>query len=403
MLSKKLVATVLALTGTVIADLAHYHDNTGKPKRQELAGPNDSLEWISTNTSLPKVVVYDAGGTILSTSNYSRLDNVNYGSGYKPTVENLIGNVSEVLNVAQLAVVQFAVSGGSSGINSSLYLNISQYANRQLCSKDSDIAGAVMLHGTNTLEETASSLAFGVDLTFNCSKPFIATGAMRPDSYISPDGRSNFYQAVAAAVSPSSRNRGGFIVFNDRITSIFYSTKIDANTPDTFKAIEQGNLGVFLAGQPFYYFGASYPTGRPYFDVTNTTELPPVVILYGHQGFDASLMYAAVANGAKGLVVMGPGAAQLSPSAQDAAADLYSRGVPTVAVPRTVTGTGVPGPVAEPIIYSSYQIATLSRIMLQLSINAGYGLDEIRALFEDPVRQAVYGPWVNQQAYGLAM
>lgn len=58
--------------------------------------------------------------------------------------------------------------------------------------------------------------AFGVDLTFNCSKPFIATGAMRPDSYISPDGRSNFYQAVAAAVSPASRNRGGLIAFNDR-------------------------------------------------------------------------------------------------------------------------------------------------------------------------------------------
>ncbi|KAI1741758.1 Asparaginase/glutaminase [Xylaria scruposa] len=383
MLSNKFVAIVLALTRTVIADLA----------------PHEGLEWISTNTSLPKVVIYDAGGTILSTSNYSRLDNVNYGGGYRPTVENLIGNVSEVLNVAQLAIVRFAVSGGSSGINSSLYLNISQFANRQLCSEDSDIAGAVMLHGTNTLEETA----FGVDLTFNCSKPFIATGAMRPDSYVSPDGHSNFYQAITAAVSPSSRNRGGLIVFNDRITSIFYSTKTNANTPDTFKAIEQGNLGVFLAGQPFYYFGASYPTGRPYFDVTNTTELPPIVILYGHQGFDASLMYAAVANGAKGLVVMGPGAAQLSPSAQDAAADLYNRGIPTVAVQRTVTGTGIPGPVAEPIIYSSYQIATLTRIMLQLSINAGYSLDNIRTLFEDPLRQAVYGPWVNQQAYGLAM
>lgn len=73
-------------------------------------------------------------------------------------------------------------------------------------------------------------------------------------------------------------------------------------------------------------------------------------------------MYAAVANGAKyvllrifklklkftdysfrGLVVLGPGAAQLSPSAQAAAADLFSKGIPTVAVARPVTGTGVPG------------------------------------------------------------
>ncbi|KPM37600.1 hypothetical protein AK830_g8959 [Neonectria ditissima] len=353
------------------------------------------LDWISTNASLPKVVIYSARGTILSASNYSQLDNVNYGAGVGPTPQELIGNVSEVLDVAQLAVVNFEVPGGSSGLNSSLYLNISQHANRQLCAKGSDIVGAIMFHGTNTLEETA----FGVDLTFNCSKPFIATGAMRPDSYISPDGRSNFYQAVAAAVSPASRNRGGLIAFNDRITSIFYSTKLNANTPDTFKSLEQGNLGAFLGGQPFYYFDAGYPTGRPYFDITNTTELSSVIVLYGHQGFDASLMYAAVANGAKGLVLLGPGAAQVSPSAAAAAADLFAKGIPIVAVARPVTGTGVPGRFPGAIFYSSYVGAEQARIMLQLALNAGLTLDEIRNVFEDPLRKAVYGSWASQQAY----
>ncbi|KAF7549918.1 hypothetical protein G7Z17_g6057 [Cylindrodendrum hubeiense] len=331
------------------------------------AGFDSDLDWISTNSSLPKVV---AKGTILSASNYSRLDNVNYGAGVGTTPQELIGNVSEVLDVAQIAVIDFDVTGGSSGLNSSLYLNISQHANRQLCSKDSDIVGAIMFHGTNTLEETA----FGVDLTFNCSKPFIATGAMRPNSYISPDGR---------------------------ITSIFYSTKVNANTPDTFKALEQGNLGVFLGGQPFYYFDAGYPTGRPHFDITNTTGLSSVIILYGHQGFDASLMYAAVANGAKGLVILGPGAAQLSPSAQVAAADLFEQGIPTVAVARPVTGTGVPGRFPGPIFYSSYVGAEQARIMLQLAINAGFTLDEIRDVFETPLRKAVYGSWASQKAYYL--
>ncbi|KAI1080535.1 Asparaginase/glutaminase [Whalleya microplaca] len=375
-------AAVLALVG-VVAGIHSEHDF--------------DLEWISSNSSLPKVVIYSTGGTILSASNYSRLDNIKYGSGVGPTPEELIANVSEVLNVAQLAIVKFSAPGGSSGVNSSLYLNISQYANHQLCSKDSDIAGAIMFHGTNTLEETA----FGVDLTFNCSKPFIATGAMRPDTYVSPDGRSNFYQAVAAAASPSSRDRGGLIAFNDRISSIFYSTKLDANTPDTFKALEQGNLGAFLAGQPYYFFGPSYPTGRPYFDVTNTTELPSVIILFGHQGFDASLMYAAVANGAKGLVIMGAGAAQVSPNGQAVAKELYKQGVPTIAVARPVTGTGVPDPIPETIIYSSYLGAEQARIMLQLAINAGHNLDEIRDLFESPLRKAIYGSIVNQQTYGL--
>ncbi|KAL5322799.1 hypothetical protein ACEPPN_010776 [Leptodophora sp. 'Broadleaf-Isolate-01'] len=352
---------------------------------------DSGLEWISTNPFLPKAVIYSAGGTILSASNYSRIDNINYGSGTAPTPADLIGNFTEVLNLAQLAIVRFATSGGSSGANSSLFLNITQHANRQLCAKDSDIAGAIMFHGTNTLEETA----FGVDMTFNCSKPFIATGSMRPNTYMSPDGPSNFYQAVAAAASRSSRDRGGLVAFNDRITSIYYSIKLNANTPGTFKALEQGNLGAFLAGQPYYFFGPSYPTGRPHFNVANTTELPSVVILYGHQGFDHSLMHAAVANGAKGLILMGAGAAQLRPSTQAVAAELFSKGIPVVAVARPASGTGVP----RPSIGSVYIGAEQARIVLQLGINAGYDMDLIRDLFEGPLRNAVYGPLANQEIY----
>lgn len=44
----------------------------------------------------------------------------------------------------------------------------------------------------------------------------------------------------------------------------------------------------------------------------------------------------------RGLVILGPGAAALSPSALEAADDLYSKGIPTIAVARPVTGTGVP-------------------------------------------------------------
>ncbi|KAM7185803.1 putative L-asparaginase [Rhypophila sp. PSN 637] len=357
----------------------------GHPGHGESFAPD--LTWISEDSTLPKVVILSAKGTILSASNYSRLDNINYGSGPPLSVEHVIGNVSEVLSMAQLAVVNFPVVGGSAGLNSSLFLNISQYANRLLCAEDSDISGAVMFHGTNTLEETA----FGVDISLNCSKPFVATGAMRPDTYISPDGRSNFFQAVATAISPAARDRGGLIAFNDRIASIYYSTKTNANTPDTFKAIEQGNVGVFLGGQPYFYYGASLPTGRPFFNVTETKgDLPSVVILYGHQGFDATLMHAAVANGAKGIVHMGSGAASLSPSAREAAAELAEKGIPVVTVPRSVTGTGVPTPNPGPVIYASYLGAPQARIMLQLALNAGYDLDQLRDLFESPLRRAVY-------------
>lgn len=60
------------------------------------------------------------------------------------------------------------------------------------------------------------------------------------------------------------------------------------------------------------------------------------------EGFHASLMYAAVANGAKGLVILGSGAASLSGDASAAAAVLYKQGIPVIAATRPLTGAGAP-------------------------------------------------------------
>jgi L-asparaginase len=117
---------------------------------------SSELEWISNNTTLPKVLICSAGGTILSASNYSRLDNIHYGLGKGPTAQDLIEKVPEVLDVAQLAVIQFPATGDSAGLNSSLYLNITQHLNWYLCSLDLDLIGVIMFHGTNTIEETVS-------------------------------------------------------------------------------------------------------------------------------------------------------------------------------------------------------------------------------------------------------
>ena len=102
----------------------------------------------------------------------------------------MLGRYSEILDLAQIAVVTFPEARMSYDHNSTLYFNISRLANQHLCSSQSEIAGAVLIHGTNTLEETL----FGVDLTVNCSKPVVGTGGLRPESYISHDSPSNLYQ-----------------------------------------------------------------------------------------------------------------------------------------------------------------------------------------------------------------
>ncbi len=113
-------------------------------------------------------------------------------------------------------------------------------------------------------------------------------------------------------------------------------------------------------------------------------------------------MYAAVAHGAKGIVHMGSGAASLSPSASKAAAELYMQGIPIVSVPRSVTGTGMPNIRPAAVIYGSYLGGPQARIMLQLALGAGMSLDEIRDVFERPLRDAIYAPAPNSEWYYTA-
>jgi L-asparaginase len=62
------------------------------------------------------------------------------------------------------------------------------------------------------------------------------------------------------------------------------------------------------------------------------------------EGFDANLMDNAVANGAKGLVILGPGAGQISTQAMSHAVALMARGIPVIVSTRPITGASPPTP-----------------------------------------------------------
>ncbi len=93
--------------------------------------------------------------------------------------------------------------------------------------------GVVVTHGTDTLEETAFFRERPrlcpanplVDLTVNCGKPVVVVGAMRPATAYSADGPANLLQAVTAAASPLSKDRGALVTMNDRVGSAFYTQK----------------------------------------------------------------------------------------------------------------------------------------------------------------------------------
>ncbi|ORY73843.1 L-asparaginase [Leucosporidium creatinivorum] len=326
------------------------------------------------NSSLPNVVIFATGGTIAGSS-ASNTDTTKYTAGVVG-IEALVQAVPNILNVTNVVGSQVA-NTGSVNINSTIILRMAKLANGILCAENSTTDGLVITHGTDTLEETA----FFMDMTVNCKSPVVVVGAMRPSTAISADGPANLLEAVTVAVSPAARNRGAMIVLNDRIGQATYTSKTNANSLDTFQAIEQGYIGGFLSNKPFFYYPASQPTFKNKFDVTNITELPQVDVLISYQNFDAALIPAAVKAGAKGIVIGGTGAGSTTDVAQPYIEAALAAGIPIVLSSKT-NGGAVP-PSGSGAISSGFLNPVKSRLQLQLALATGMGMEEIRGLFED--------------------
>ncbi|RYP22469.1 hypothetical protein DL767_009041 [Monosporascus sp. MG133] len=321
------------------------------------------------NASLPNVTIFATGGTIAGSAASS-----GQTTGYRAGalgVDILVDAVPQLRNVSNVKGVQIA-NVWSPSITPEILLNLTQQVQREL--DDRYCAGAVITHGTDTLEE----LSFFLDLTIRSEKPVVFVGAMRPATAISADGPINLLEAVTLAADPMARGRGTMIALSDRISSAYFTTKSNANSLDMFRAGEQGFLGFFINTKPKFYNTPSLPLGKPYFDVMNTTSLPEVDILYGHQALNPALAEAAVNSGAKGLVlaVMDAGA-WTKPGSEVIQKLVETHGTAVVSSRRPADGYVAP----HSFIYGGgFLNPQKARIMLQLALNAGYEEAQLRTV-----------------------
>ncbi|RSM08073.1 hypothetical protein CDV31_008286 [Fusarium ambrosium] len=328
------------------------------------------------------VVVYATGGTIAG----SAPDSTSTAT-YQPgtlKVNELIERLPELKEVAEIKSRQIC-NLGSPDLDSEILILLSQQIERDLM--DDAVSGVVVTHGTDTIEETA----FFLDLTIKSDKPVVVVGSVRPASAISPDGPMNLLEAVRLASCKDAKGRGTMIVLNDRIGSARFTTKMNANRVDAFKAGDQGFLGTFENSMPNFFYPSMRANCWRHFDISKLDPrqgLPKVNILSGHPELEPKLFAKSIDCGAKGIVLAGMGAGCWSNEGGEAMDKVRKEGamVPVVASYRTafgfVDGANDLYGLGKWAIGGRFLNPPKCRIQLQLCLAMGFGVGEIKRVFE---------------------
>ncbi|HEY9228516.1 MAG TPA: asparaginase, partial [Gemmatimonadaceae bacterium] len=326
----------------------------------------------TAQSTRPRVHIIATGGTIASTNYYS-------GSAGHVGVEALLRAVPQLDSIATISGQQFA-NIASSAMTPANWLQLSRAISDTLARRP-DLAGIVVTHGTDTMEETA----YFLDLTVKDPRPIVVTGAMRPSDGIGIDGPANLYNAVRVAGASSARERGAMILLNDEIFAARDATKSNAVRPDAFSAPYRGDLGL---AEPEGIVFHRPPSRRGVFDLANLRDLPRVDVSYSYAGADGTDIDAFVAAGAKGIVVAATGRGSMTPAQRQAVTHAMEKGVIVLVGTRTGSGTV---PVGEGVRGTSSTPSTIgtgdlnpqkARILLMLALTRTSDRREIAKIFQ---------------------
>ena len=284
---------------------------------------------LAAQGELPNVMVLATGGTIAGAA--ASDVQAGYTSG-QLGVDQLIAAVPQAKKIATLKGEQIS-NIGSQDMNDEVWLKLAKRVNELAAMPN--VKGVVITHGTDTIEETS----YFLNLVAKTDKPIVLTGSMRPATALSADGPLNFFNAVAVAASPESVGRGVLVVLNDWVHGAASLTKTSTTAVQTFMSPLSGLVGTVNYGKIEYNRGpVGRHTSKSEFSLNGVTALPRVDIIMAHENMDGALIDAAVASGAKGIVIAGVGNGNLTQSALNALAAQAKKGIVCVRASRVAVG-----------------------------------------------------------------
>jgi len=246
-----------------------------------------------------------------------------------------------------------------------------------------EIAGAVVVQGTDVIDETA----FALDLLAPGPKPVVVTGAMRTADEDGFDGPANLRDAVRLAVAPAARHQGAIVVLAGTILAGDDAIKLDTTAYAAFGSANDGPLGRIVSGR----IRLDRRRGRRrWLPTMPQAAVEPIDLITHVLGQDGRPLRLAVAAGSRGIVVAGAGAGTTHPDVLAAAREAMTAGLPVVLTTRSPHGEAAttyafPGGGARWVEAGAILAGPLggpkARIALALGLGAGLDTDGLRQLF----------------------
>jgi L-asparaginase len=191
-----------------------------------------------------------------------------------------------------------------------------------------DVAGVVVTHGTDTLEETA----FLVDLLLEPGKPVVFTGAQASADEPDRDGPRNLADAIRIAGDRNARGLGVLVAFDGDIFPARDATKRHTSRRQAFGAT-MGPVGTVDTGIVRI---VRRPARFPRFGTARLAE--PVDLITLTLGGGERLLQLAAEAGARGIVLAATGRGNATPPIVSLVGELTRNGVPVLVTSRSPEG-----------------------------------------------------------------
>ena len=253
---------------------------------------------IRTIAGLPKILLLSTGGTIAS--------KIDYRTGAVTpilTAEELNSSVPELARIANIDA-QFLFAEYSENIMPEHWLRIAEKVNEY---SESDYAGIIIAHGTDTMHYTSAFLSFALA---GFPIPIILVGSQRSTDRASSDAAVNLIGATRFITA--SRTRGVYIAMHqdasDETVACHFGTRVRKNHTSKRGAFQT------IGDNPAFIIAKDQIQKNNTKDFFKVSEFQPkicletkIALVKYHPGYDPGLLDKIIEMGFRGIIFEGTG------------------------------------------------------------------------------------------------